>query len=72
MVSEPEINLDSSFASLTSYKMGQNSSSNAYTPLVEKKKEKMDSKWKKYFKKYSRPANSMNTNSMPHMTSIKK
>ena len=50
-------------ASLTA--MGQNSSSNA--PLVEKEKEKKDSKLKKYSQKYS-----TNTNSTPQHDKYKR
>ena len=65
-----DLRVDASFMSLTSYKMGQSTSSNAHTPLLDSKqknKEKKDSKWKKYSQKYS-----TNTNSIPQHDKYKR
>ena len=65
-----ELGVDASFVSLTSYEMGQSTSSNAYTPLRDSdpnNKEKENSKWKKYSQKYS-----TNTNSLPERDKYKR
>ena len=66
-IRDGDLRVDASFVSLTSYKMGQSTSSNAYTPLLDSEQKNKDSKWKKYSQKYS-----TNTNCIPEHEKYKR